>query len=242
MPCGTVSQLHRYPVKSMRGHRERDAMLTYTGIVGDRVFAFVRHDARPDFPWMSARECARLLLYTPRFATPEFLVGYPPREAYDVLVSCPDGAEFPIDSEELRRRVAAETGEACELRFSEKSMCDARPLSLLSRESVDALSVSAGQVLDLRRFRPNILIEWEEAPPYVEDSLVGRILRIGEKAEVMVSKRDPRCVIVNRDPDLATSSPIVLKTIVNVRENQLGVYGVVLREGVVREGDQVVVA
>src|SRR3979411_634863 len=71
-----VSELFVYPVKSMAGIGVAEAHVGLDGILGDRQYAFVRADqaARNSFPWMTARESARMLLHKPQFVsapTPE---------------------------------------------------------------------------------------------------------------------------------------------------------------------------
>ena len=67
---GEVAALHRYPVKSMAGEALPQADLRWSGIDGDRQYAFVRADDRTRFPWLSARDLSRLVLYRPAFRDP----------------------------------------------------------------------------------------------------------------------------------------------------------------------------
>src|SRR4051794_19987226 len=67
----TISELFIYPVKSMSGISVPEAHVGLDGIIGDRQYAFVRADqaARSSFPWMTARQFARMLLHKPEFAS-----------------------------------------------------------------------------------------------------------------------------------------------------------------------------
>ena len=58
---GTVEQLNRYPVKSMRAEPLTEAEVGYRGIKGDRRYAFIQGNDRSNFPWLTAREIPRLL-------------------------------------------------------------------------------------------------------------------------------------------------------------------------------------
>ena len=93
--------------------------------------------------------------------------------------------------------------------------------------------------LDQRRFRANFYVRWDNGKPFYENELVGAKLRIGEKLIVMVVKKDARCVIITLDPSTAEASPKVLEVVAKNHANYLGVYGSVLREGIVRAGDAV---
>ena len=64
---GTVDSLWRYPVKSMRGEELEEAFAGFSGVYGDRYFAF-KSTARPKgFPYLTGREQEQLLRYRPRF-------------------------------------------------------------------------------------------------------------------------------------------------------------------------------
>src|SRR4029450_12745467 len=68
---GKVDSVWRYPVKSMRGDELDEAFASFSGIYGDRLFAF-RSSASPGgFPYLTAREQRRLLQYRPRFRYPD---------------------------------------------------------------------------------------------------------------------------------------------------------------------------
>src|SRR4029450_2895576 len=67
---GTVDSLWRYPVKSMRGEELHEAFAGYSGIYGDRLFAFRSSASHKGFPYLTAREQRRLLQYRARFRYP----------------------------------------------------------------------------------------------------------------------------------------------------------------------------
>ena len=68
---GAVESLWRYPVKSMRGEQLAEAFVGYSGVYGDRLFAF-KSSARPEgFPYLTGREQEEMLLYRPRFRDPD---------------------------------------------------------------------------------------------------------------------------------------------------------------------------
>ncbi len=53
---GTVESLWRYPVKSMRGEEMDELFAGYSGIYGDRLFAFRSSASPKGFPFLTARE------------------------------------------------------------------------------------------------------------------------------------------------------------------------------------------
>ncbi len=68
---GTVDSLWRYPVKSMGGEELEEAFAGFSGVYGDRYFAF-RSPASPrGFPYLTGREQEQMLRYRPRFRYPD---------------------------------------------------------------------------------------------------------------------------------------------------------------------------
>src|SRR6266567_1956871 len=68
---GKVDSLWRYPVKSMRGEELDEVFAGFSGIYGDRLFAFRSSASPKGFPYLTAREQRRLLQYRPRFRYPD---------------------------------------------------------------------------------------------------------------------------------------------------------------------------
>ncbi|PYI59956.1 MAG: MOSC domain-containing protein, partial [Verrucomicrobia bacterium] len=68
---GKVDSLWRYPVKSMRGEELEEIFAGFSGIYGDRLFAFRSSASPKGFPYFTAREQRRLLQYRPRFRYPD---------------------------------------------------------------------------------------------------------------------------------------------------------------------------
>src|SRR5947207_6985723 len=64
---GTVESLWRYPVKSMRGEELDELFAGFSGVYGDRLFAFTSSAAPKGFPFFTGREQQEMLRYRPRF-------------------------------------------------------------------------------------------------------------------------------------------------------------------------------
>ena len=77
MIIGNVESLWRYPVKSMRGEELNEAYVGFSGIYGDRLFAFTRSASPKGFLYLTGREQRRMLLYRPRFRHPDKAVKPP---------------------------------------------------------------------------------------------------------------------------------------------------------------------
>jgi uncharacterized protein YcbX len=257
---GTVDSLWRYPVKSMRGEELNEAFVGFSGVYGDRLFAFRSSASPKGFPYLTAREQRTLLQYRPRFRYPDKAarpVNLAEAEALapglnlnpvfadapDLMVDVetPAGETLAIDDPALIRRLRDGLPGAPELALvrSERALADCRPVSLFAVQSVRQLGTEMGAAVDPRRFRANIYLDLAGARGFAEDGWVGRSLRIGPKVVVSVLERDPRCVMITLDPDTGESAPALLRQVAQAHQGRAGVYGAVLVEGLVRKGDAV---
>ncbi len=69
--------------------------------------------------------------------------------------------------------------------------------------------------------------------------MVGRRLRLGSSAVMMVLERDPRCKMISLDPDTGEHNPEVFHKVAQAHDNFAGVYSAVLVEGILTEGDSI---
>jgi uncharacterized protein len=253
---GALETACRYPVKSMAGEELDQAFVGFSGMMGDRAYAFVRLPGPAGFPWHTGREQEDLILYRPRYrdgvaatlpADVEKSFGmapgvnpiFPGAEAFAVEVATPGGRALPVGSPELRAELEQRVGQAVTLRFSERSLYDCRPISLFGNASAEELGKELGMRIDRRRFRANFYADWSDGRPYREDELVGRTLQVGERLRLAVLERDPRCKMITLDPDTGAMEPAVLRHVTKAHEGLAGVYAAVLVEGVVRKGDPI---
>lgn len=130
--AGRIDALWRHPVKSLQGEQVDSALVTATGIVGDRAWA-VRDAVSGSV--LSAKREPRLLHATATVAGEGVAVAIPrQREPMD------DGALSAWLDREVRVELATET-----------SYVDEAHLHLLTRTEL------AGW--DVRRFRPNVVVD-----------------------------------------------------------------------------------
>ena len=280
MRVGTISQLWRYPVKSMGGERLESATLSYRGIPGDRGWA-VYDETRAGVTNAKRQP----LLRTVRASYPtEPVAGdaSPPAR-----ITLPDGASFPSDSAELPARLAELLGRPVSMRglgpagseaaaritlegespevvrelngilpgepmpdFSEfpperlrqlrqGNFFDALPIHMLSRTTLSTLSrIAPESVWDVRRFRPNLFIETQEADGYPEQAWHRRRVRVGT-AVIEVVTGCPRCVVVTQPVDDVPQDHKIMRTLVRETKHTAGISARVVEEGQVRVGDAV---
>lgn len=227
---GRVAGAWRYPVKSMGAEPLDAAEISWHGLAGDRRWAFVREGmVRSGFPWLTIREVPGMGLYRPRFAEPDRPDGS------QTLVRTPSGAELDVADPAL----AAGLGHGARVIKQDRGVFDTFPLSLITTQTLAGLGAQVGFPLDVRRFRPNLLIDAPGGGPFPEDAWVGAVLRMGAM-RLRVDKRDQRCVMVNVDPVSSERDPAVLRAIARERDACLGVYGSTVQPGRVAVGDEIV--
>jgi uncharacterized protein YcbX len=138
----------------------------------------------------------------------------------------PDFSVFPIRKLAELARYATPVG----------ALYDAYPILLMTRASLRAMSErSPGSRFDVRRFRPNVLIDADGAE-LAEFAWCGRRLRapnVAFDAEIPAL----RCSIPTRRQGDLPADPDVLRTINAHADHCLGVYANVAMTGTLTEGD-----
>lgn len=255
---GKVDSLWRYPVKSMRGEELDQAFVGFTGLYGDRLFAFKSSASQKGFPFLTGREQKEMLRCRPRFLYPDKAAqpinlteaeslgpGVTPvyADLADLMVDVelPSGELMAIDDPALLRMLGEGIRDTHTLTLlrSERAMTDCRPVSLFSVQTARQLEEELGTPVDQRRFRANVYVDFESAGGFGEDELVGRSVRIGSKAVLSILERDPRCKMITLDPDTGEANPEFLRKVARAHDGMAGVYAAVLVEGIIRKNDAV---
>src|SRR5438874_5981959 len=253
---GKVDSLWRYPVKSMRGEELNEAFAGFSGVYGDRLFAFRSSASPKGFPYFTAREQRRLLQYRPHFRYPDKAalpinftdadkmganpVSADPSELM-IDVETPDGQTLAIDDPALMGMLRTDIDQKQQLTLmrSERALTDCCPVSIFSLQSARQLAEETGTPIDKRRFRANVYVDLMSGGGFAENDFVGRSLRIGPKVVVRILERDARCVMITLDPDTTEKTPEILKKAAQAHEGMAGVHGAAMTEGIVRKGDPV---
>jgi uncharacterized protein YcbX len=233
---GRIYEIVRYPIKSMAGIATELAFLGWHGLSGDRRFAFRRMEDRSAFPWLSASRLPELLLYQP--VGIDEIAGEP----LPTHVLTPAGSRIELGSTQLNAEIATRFGSGVELMKLKHGIFDEATISVISLVTIAGIGREAGLDLDRRRFRANIFIETANGEPFHEDEWVGGMLMFGEndpRPAVTVTMCDPRCVMINLDPDTAQQDARVMKTAIRLNKNNAGVYATVVQTGTIRVGDPV---
>jgi uncharacterized protein YcbX len=213
-------------VKSFGGERVRRAFLAPFGLLGDRRFAVVGEDGMP----LSARRASPLLGFQARCTDAAAGEG--------VEVETPDGLVLDAGDPMLARILRDHLDLDVRVLRATVGFHDAAAVHLVTDNSLTALEELAGQPLDRRRFRANVVVELAEPLPFAEASWPGRELALGS-AVIGVLAPTERCAVTTFDPDTLVRDTGVLAALACERDNLFGVYAQVMRPGWVQVGDPV---
>jgi uncharacterized protein len=233
---GAVRAINRYPVKSMAGESLAAAPLRWVGIDGDRQYAFYRAANTSRFPWLTGREVAALVTHRARYLDPT-----DPRRS-PVRVTAPDGSEHDVGAVELRAALSEAAGEEVRLLQLGRGAFDSMPISVISMATGERLAQSCGNAGDLRRFRPNIVLDIAAGLAADETGWIGSALVFGDgeaPPRLRINTRIERCAMVTLDPDTAAKDAAVMRRVVEDFANLVGVYCAVEALGTIAVGDRV---
>ena len=211
------------------------AALHWTGLHGDRQYAFCRADDSSDFPWLTGRQVPGLVLHAARYSDPDN-----PRLAR-VRVTASDGAGCAIDNPGLAQRLSEAANGPVRLLRLGRGAFDAMPVSVIATTTGAAISRAHGTPVALDRFRSNLVIAPDD-PAMTERDWLGHALVLGDGPDPPVLRLDwpiPRCAMVAIDPATAARDAGVLRTVVQRFGNEVGVYCSVQAPGRIRVGDRV---
>ena len=284
MNVGTVSQIWRYPVKSMGGEQIASAQVDQNGVAGDRGWAVREVEADET---RSARQIPRLL----QFAASYREEPTPQRRSPGVAITTPDQAQVsssdedrdarlseitgrsvtltplhPADDLEHYRRAPAPEGidpiaalrEVFNLEADDPlpdlsglpedlrgystppgTYFDCYPVHIMTTSSLNTLRErGGGDDVDVRRFRPNFLIDSGDAAGLLEVDWNGRRLKLGEVVIELVTTT-VRCSVPSHAQRDFGSSRAVGRTLIEQTKQHLGSYCNVVQGGAINVGDAV---
>lgn len=206
-----VSEIWRYPVKSLKGERLNEAEITKVGIPHDRQVAVIRGiNGR----YLTSRSRPKLLGLQGSLDS--------------------DGAPtingYRWDSQEALHLVQEAAMEPVTLEMVPPPLAfDILPLLVATDGAAHYLNI------DHRRLRPNILLA--DVPELKERQWPGKVLAIGD-VRIQLVKLRGRCVMTTFDPDTQKQDPTVLQRIVNELDGTTALDSSILVEGTIHVGDQ----
>jgi uncharacterized protein YcbX len=243
-----VAQVWRYPVKSMQGEALDALDVGPERIPGDREWG-VRDSATGGV--LTAREARRLIHASARL------------EGDTVCVTLPDGRELREDDDITDLALSSFVGKPVHLARAKQSeqqtfetmsafsaaeptlvrwastpgsFNDGAAVHIVTTASLRAAAAMHPKgVWDVRRFRPNLLVD-VDGDDYVEDEW-SRI-RVGN-VELEVYKKSTRCTITARAQPGLPEDLDVPRALARNRQAKLGVYAHITIPGTIAPGDDV---
>jgi uncharacterized protein YcbX len=207
-----VSEIWRYPVKSLKGERLEQAEITKLGIPGDRQIAVIR---TINGRFLTSRSRPKLLgLQGSINANGVPTINGHPWDSGEALQLVREAAGEPVTLEQVPAPQAF----------------DVLPLLVATDGAARYLNI------DHRRLRPNILLA--DVPDLEERNWPGRVIAIGN-VRIHAEKLRDRCVMTTFDPDTQVQDPSVLLRIVRELDGSTALDSSVVAEGTIRAGDPV---
>lgn len=270
MSVGRVTSIVRYPVKSVGGEPLVDVDIDENGVLGDRLWACrdVESDrlvsAKRPRLWRSMLECAadgfgddvaiRLpdgsVVAATDPATWDTLSTFLGRqvtlERSEIARQGVYASDWPeIDGLTLKGEVEAPTN----LTGRGTNFVDVEPIHFVTSASLSALSDLDPELdVDIRRFRPNIVIDTPGLSGFAENGWEGHTMEIGT-ASFAVLDPTARCVMTTVEQNGLPRQNGILQAL--ARENRhdykmgtfaaFGSYAAIQQVGAISVGDEVVI-
>ena len=240
MIVGRVSELWWYPVKSFLGQRRDSLTVLPEGVPGDREFALADAStgrvlsAKRVHQLVSGRtEGNEMVLPDGRRLSPDA------GDAAEVLSAWLGRNVRVVRAPGAETRPEIEGEEDAIFRGQPGGLHDDSPIHVVTTSTLASLrTLYTGGDYDARRFRPNIVIDTGRVEGPVEQTWIGRVLRIGS-AELDVTKTCHRCVITTLPQFELPHDPGILRTVNQQADGECGVYLRARAESTVAVGDEV---
>lgn len=237
--------MHRYPVKSMQGERPGWVEVATGGVVGDRCFGVLDTSTGRV---LSAKEEPRLLHAFARTVDGAVAVALPNGErGDDASLSAWLGRPVVLQEADRSARGTFQArcdhlddgSEPVEWSGPEGSFHDDAPVHLLTIASLRAMAaVAPAQQWELRRFRPNLVVEVDD-DGFVEDGWIDGRLRVGEVV-LEPFKATSRCSMIGRSqPAGVAADRDVIRAVRDHHGFNLGVHARVVVGGRIEVGARV---
>ncbi|GLW30431.1 MOSC domain-containing protein [Actinoplanes regularis] len=227
-----ITEIRRYPVKSMLGEVVPAAEVDERGLAGDRLWA-VRD---PDGKFGSGKNTRRFRRMPGLFQ----LRAYAARPA--PIVELPGGARFAADDPAGHRAVGELLARTVTLTPEQDvPHHDEGPVSLITTAALRRLTEltggePGGAGVDPLRFRANLLID-VPGSGFPEDDWLDRPLRVGPDVVLRPVRRLTRCTMIDMAQDRAGQRDDLLKAVAAHHDLTFGVFATVEQPGRITTAD-----
>lgn len=259
-----VVSIWRYPVKSMMGEEMNACDVTLKGLLGDRAYAVIDTTTGKLANAKNPKKWSNMFDYRAAYVDPP--AG--PEQITDVRITFPDGSMGISSEEDLNERLSASfnrpvsliTPSSNEAQFEEYvpdldvmknrdsvvtcdtpegTFFDAAMVHLITTASINHLRTLIPESrIEVRRFRPNIVVDVPDGEGFVENEWVGKKIRIGEVV-LEIEQPTVRCVMTTLPQGDLPRDSNVLRTAVKQNDGAIGVYAKVIQGGRIRRGDEI---
>jgi uncharacterized protein len=271
-PTGTVVSLWRYPVKSMLGEELNSSYITERGLVGDRAYALVDQETGKVASAKNPRKWGKLFDFRAAFIdTPQAIESIPPvritfpdgthiysdqADNINHALSSVLGREVRLMSANLEKpsyeeywpdiEGLAQRDNVTDEAMPPQTFFDIAVIHIFTTSTINRLrELYPEGRFEVRRFRPNIVIESESSSEekkkkdFIENLWVGKKLMIGEDIILRVIGPCTRCVMITLPQGDLPNDLGILRTVAQYNRVTAGVYATVHKGGTIRRGDQV---
>lgn len=234
-------ELWQYPISSVGGESVRSITAGASGVLGDRNFILM--DGKTGMPAAPERD-ARW--------RPALHLTARPVEGDLPLIAFPDGATMSVADVATNEYLSNYFGFCVvigKLNDTSEHYGFPRathrhhhfPIHILTTGSLRRLAqlLSVNDV-DVRRFRPTMLVETGDDAGFPESAWIGRRVIMGA-IELCVEEETKRCGVTFISQPGLDEDPEVLRSILRHNKRHLGVYCSVTREGEIQVGDQLTI-
>ena len=273
MIVGSVRELWRYPVKSFQGERCETLALDSSGFDRDRRWAVVDNVSGKT---LTAKTVPAMLFATARSSPEGVVVALPDGTELDAAAATTSAAisawlerdcrlvpsdQVDVTSYDMTFEPTNDDAELVDIPINPGAFFDLTPVHALTSTSLATMRAAhADGNWDVRRFRPNVLIDTsaqqepiavpeQPVPPgiahpgFPEDGWVGSAISFGGSASddpaISVLMATVRCALPNRAQPWFDRDIDIFRTMNAHHGNHLGVYCTPLTAGTVRAGDDV---
>lgn len=261
----TITDIWRYPIKSMAGESVEASPVTPRGVLGDRGYALLDAETGKVASAKNPRKWPHLLDYAAEYVTePSVAATLPPAR-----ITLPSGTELLTDDPEvdallsraLQRTVTLSSAAPAEPELEEywpdlteldhqdavtdEAMPSGTFFDLASVHLVTTATLARLAKLypdgdfALRRFRPNLVVDTGAEIGFIENNWIGHTVAIGAELRLRITGGCPRCVMTTLEQPGLPKDTGILRTAARQNDTQVGVYGEVVQPGTVHRQDAI---
>lgn len=245
-----ITDILQYPIKGLSHETLTSTALTVTaGMPADRLFAITHGHSQFSFdnPTWIARKNFAVVAHSPEITTVQCQFDHASQtlklshEGSVILNACVDAPDIDAKLSDAMSKVMkdGQPGPYKLVRAGSTRFTDipTPTVSIMNKQSLEALETATDQSLQKRRFRGNIWFDGET--PWQEHDWIGKSIRIGE-VQLHVTERIERCPAIDADPNLGVRNIPLLKQLhKNFDHADFGVLATIETASTIHQGDEI---